>query len=236
MEQTALRPKPMPGGESGGDRPPGITRRPHAAPRRARQRLITLLLALATCVALVLSGVGLATMGATVIGMSRLAELRERASHAPGAQGEQGAPDGPGSSAQPGSFARPDADGRAARDGVPKSSQGEGGSAASVIGAPTRPTLGVEAVDAPALPGSGAGGGGDGGGALVVGVHVPGPGHAAGLVRGDTVLALGGTRTGSASDLARAVTAARPGVALKLLVRHANGARQYLVAVPGVVT
>ncbi|WP_045559806.1 PDZ domain-containing protein [Streptomyces sp. FxanaA7] len=221
MEQTALRPKPMPGGESGGDRPPGITRRPHAAPRRARQRLITLLLALATCVALVLSGVGLATMGATVIGMSRLAELRERASHAPGAQGEQGAPDGPGSSAQPGSFARPDADGRAARDGVPKSSQGEGGSAASVIGAPTRPTLGVEAVDAPAL---------------VVGVHVPGPGHAAGLVRGDTVLALGGARTGSASDLARAVTAARPGVALKLLVRHANGARQYLVAVPGVVT
>ncbi|WP_086787342.1 PDZ domain-containing protein [Streptomyces caniscabiei] len=245
MEQTALRPKPMPGGESGGDRPPGITRRPHAAPRRARQRLITLLLALATCAALVLSGVGLATMGATVIGMSKLAELRKRASLAPGAQGEQGAPGGsgapggPGSSAQPGSFARTDADGRAARDGVPKSSQGDGGSAASVIGAATRPTLGVEAVDAPAVPGSGAGGGGgggDGGGALVVGVHVPGPGHASGLVRGDTVLALGGTRTGSASDLARAVTAARPGVALKLLVRHANGARQYLVAVPGVVT
>uniref|UniRef100_UPI000D199D21 PDZ domain-containing protein n=1 Tax=Streptomyces caniscabiei TaxID=2746961 RepID=UPI000D199D21 len=97
----------------------------------------------------------------------------------------------------------------------------------------------VEAVDAPAIPGAGAGGGGgggNGGGALVVGIHVPGPGHAAGLVRGDTVLALGGTRTGSASDLARAVTAARPGVALKLLVRHANGARRHLVAVPGVVT
>ncbi|MDT0573189.1 PDZ domain-containing protein [Streptomyces sp. DSM 3412] len=215
MEQTALRPKPMPGGESGGDRPSGTARRPHAAPRRARQRLITLLLALVTCAALVLSGVGLGTMGATVIGMSRLAELRERA------PGEPGAPGAPGASG------RPDVDGRA-RDGVPKSSRGEGSSVHQAIGAPARPTLGVEAVDAPA--------GAQGGGALVVGVHVPGPGYAAGLVRGDTVLALGGTRTGSAADLARAVAAARPGVALKLLVRHANGTRRHLVAVPGVVT
>ncbi|QYX76863.1 hypothetical protein [Streptomyces akebiae] len=212
MEQTALRPKPMPGGESGGDRPSGTARRPHAAPRRARQRLITLLLTLVTCAALVLSGVGLGTMGATVIGMSRLAELRDRAPGAPGA---------------PGASVRPDADGRA-RDGVPKSVQGEGSSVPPAIGAPTRPTLGVEAVDAPA--------GALGGGALVVGVHVPGPGYAAGLVRGDTVLALGGTRTGSAADLARAVAAARSGVALKLLVRHANGTRRHLVAVPGVVT
>lgn len=215
MEQTALRPKPMPGGEPGGDRPSGTARRPHAAPRRARQRLITLLLALVTCAALVLSGVGLGTMGATVIGMSRLAELRERA------PGEPGAPGAPGASG------RPDVDGRA-RDGVPKSSVGEGSSVPPAIGAPARPMLGVEAVDAPA--------GAQGGGALVVGVHVPGPGYAAGLVRGDTVLALGGTRTGSAADLARAVAAARPGVALKLLVRHANGTRRHLVAVPGVVT
>ncbi|MEV6382293.1 hypothetical protein AB0M31_23130 [Streptomyces sp. NPDC051773] len=213
MEQTALRPKPMPGGESGGDRPSGTTRRPHAAPRRARQRLITLLLALATCAALVLSGVGLGTMGATVIGMSRLAELREAAS---GASGVPGAP------------ARRDDDGRAGDHAVPKSGQREGSSAGAAISAPTRPTLGIEAVDGPA--------GARGGGALVVGVHVPGPGYTAGLVRGDTVLALGGTRTGSASDLARAVTAARPGVAMKILVRHANGTRQHLVAVPGVVT
>ncbi|MEE1758038.1 MULTISPECIES: hypothetical protein [unclassified Streptomyces] len=216
MEQTALRPKPMPGGEPGGDRPPGTARRPHAAPRRARQRLITLLLAVVTCAALVLSGVGLGTMGATVIGMSRLAELREAASDTPGASGGPGAP------------ARPDADGRAGDHAVPKSGQGAGSSAAKVIDPPTRPTLGIEAVDAPA--------GAPGGGALVVGVHVPGPGYTAGLVRGDTVLALGGTRTGSASELARAVTAARPGVALKLLVRHANGTRRYLAAVPGVVT
>jgi S1-C subfamily serine protease len=73
-------------------------------------------------------------------------------------------------------------------------------------------------------------------GALVVGVHVPGPGYTAGLVRGDVVLHLGGSRTGSAADLARVIAAARPGAAVRLVVRHANGTRQYLVAVPGVVT
>ncbi|MDX2783887.1 hypothetical protein PV379_42255, partial [Streptomyces caniscabiei] len=127
MEQTALRPKPMPGGEPGGDRPPGTTRRPHAAPRGARQRLITLLLALATCAALVLSGVGLGTMGATVIGMSRLAELREAASGASGVPGVPGAP------------ARRDDDGRAGDHAVSKSSQREGSSAGTAISAPTRP-------------------------------------------------------------------------------------------------
>ena len=68
------------------------------------------------------------------------------------------------------------------------------------------------------------------------GVHVPGAGHTAGLVRGDVILALGGTRTGTAADLARVIGAARPGVAPRLVVRHANGTRQYLVAVPGGVT
>lgn len=201
MEQTALRPKPMPGQESGGTRPSGTARRPHAAPRRARQRLITLLFALVTCVVLVLSGVGLGTLGATVIGMSRLAELRESA------RAPEPAP-GP---------ARPSASPAPPRAGGP---------------APARPTLGVEVVDAP----GNTAGDTAGGGALVVGVHVPGPGYHAGLVRGDVVLALGGTRTGSAAHLARAIAAARPGAALKLVVRHANGTRQYLVAVPGVVT
>ncbi|UUU25640.1 S1C family serine protease [Streptomyces sp. DSM 40750] len=202
MEQTALRPKPMPGQEPRGGRPSGTARRPHAAPRRARQRLITLLFALITSTVLVLSGVGLGTMGATVIGMSRLAE--PRAGAGAGAS-EPSAGAGDSGRAQPSALASP-----------PRT-PGEGGSA------PAHPTLGIEAVDAS-------------GGALVVGVHVPGPGYNAGLVRGDVVLALGATRTGSAADLARAIAAARPGVGVKLVVRHANGDRQYLAAVPGVVT
>lgn len=201
MEQTALRPKPMPGQESGDGRPPGTVRRPHAAPCRTRQRLITLLFALVTCAVLVLSGVGLGTMGATAIGVSTLAEPREEARGS-----EPSVRSGGGGRTPPDATPPPRADGPA----------------------PARPTLGVEVVDAP--------GGTAGGGALVVGVHVPGPGHTAGLVRGDVVLALGGTRTGSAADLARAIAAARPGAAAKLVVRHANGTRRHLVAVPGVVT
>ncbi|MEV0478674.1 hypothetical protein AB0I50_54710, partial [Streptomyces prunicolor] len=45
MEQTALRPKPMPGQEPGGGTKPGTGRRPHAARRRGR-RLMTLLFGL----------------------------------------------------------------------------------------------------------------------------------------------------------------------------------------------
>ncbi|MEU1554113.1 PDZ domain-containing protein [Streptomyces scabiei] len=205
MEQTALRPKPMPGRESGDERPSGTVRRPHAAPRRARQRLITLLSALVTCVILVLSGVGLGTMGATVIGMSRLAPSREPS---------------------PADAARPD-DGRS-RTASTKSASQPGSSLSTAPVAAVRPTLGVDVVDAP--------GDARGRGALVAGVHVPGAGYRAGLVRGDVVLSLGGTRTATAADLARAVAAARPGTALRLAVRHANGARQYLVAVPGVAT
>ncbi|MFF5362641.1 PDZ domain-containing protein [Streptomyces scabiei] len=206
MEQTALRPKPMPGRESGDERPSGTARRPHAAPRRARQRLITLLSALVTCVILVLSGVGLGTMGATVTGMSRLAPSREPA---------------------PRDAARPD-DGRSGAASPESVSGGQGSSLSTVPVAAVRPTLGVDVVDAP--------GDARGRGALVAGVHVPGAGYRAGLVRGDVVLSLGGTRTATAADLARAVAAARPGTALRLAVRHANGARQYLVAVPGVAT
>jgi membrane-associated protease RseP (regulator of RpoE activity) len=205
MEQTALRPKPMPGRESGDERPSGIARRPHAAPRRARQRLITLLSALVTCVILVLSGVGLGTMGATVTGLSRLAPSREPT---------------------PADAARPD-DGRS-RTASTESASGQGSALPTVPVAAVRPTLGVDVVDAP--------GDARGRGALVAGVHVPGAGYRAGLVRGDVVLSLGGTRTATAADLARAVAAARPGTALRLAVRHANGARQYLVAVPAVAT
>ncbi|RSN53918.1 PDZ domain-containing protein, partial [Streptomyces sp. WAC 04229] len=96
--------------------------------------------------------------------------------------------------------------------------------AASPSPARAAATLGVEAVDHEKP------------GALVVGVHVPGPGYAAGLVRGDVLLVFGTTRVDSAADLARAVARARPGKNVKITVRHESGAYQQLTAVPGVVT
>ncbi|MEU9961471.1 S1C family serine protease [Streptomyces sp. NPDC050982] len=224
MEQTALRPKPMPGREPGGVRPaPGPVRRPHAARRRGR-RLMTLLFSLFVGAVLVLSGIGLGTVGATVIGMSKLADLRREAGGAGGAQGAsgpaQGSAEGPaqgskqgpgGSESAPGagSSASPKNPSRDPRNNSPEE----------------RPTLGVEAVDAP-----------DGPGALLVGVHVPGPGYTAGLVRGDVLLVFGRTRVDSAADLARAVAAARPGTAVTLTLRHASGGYQQLSVTPGVVT
>ncbi|WP_347814629.1 PDZ domain-containing protein [Streptomyces sp. Tu 3180] len=73
-------------------------------------------------------------------------------------------------------------------------------------------------------------------GAVVVGVHVPGPGFSAGLVRGDVLLAFGGTRVDSAAGLARAVARARPGAEVTLTVRHRGGGHQRLTVVPGIVT
>ncbi|MFJ7046544.1 PDZ domain-containing protein [Streptomyces sp. NPDC101112] len=221
MEQTALSPKARPGDGPGGDvpdqvadqapdqapdedRPSGPPRRPHAAPRRARQRVVTLVFALVTCVVLVLSGVGLGALGLTTIGVGALAEVRRNTAASP----------------------RPVSGGVLPTTPVPALAAAPGpalGGSAMGGPAPARATLGIEAVDA-----SG------GTGALVVGVHVPGPGYGAGLVLGDVVLAVGDTRTGSAADLARAIAAARPGTPAKLLVRHANGTRRYLVAVPGV--
>ncbi|WP_328690944.1 PDZ domain-containing protein [Streptomyces phaeochromogenes] len=214
MEQTALRPKPMPGRESGrepgGGRPPGTVRRPHAARRRGR-RLMTLLFSLFVGAVLVLSGIGLGTVGATVIGMSKLADLRKEAGGAGGAQGAAEGPGGSKSAPGAGISASPK---NPSRD--PRSDTPEG----------RRQTLGVEAVDAPnGRPG-----------ALLVGVHVPGPGYTAGLVRGDVLLAFGRTRVDSAADLARAVAAARPGTAVTLTLRHASGGYQQLSVTPGVVT
>ncbi|MDQ1025355.1 membrane-associated protease RseP (regulator of RpoE activity) [Streptomyces umbrinus] len=224
MEQTALRPKPMPGREPGGGRPaPGTVRRPHAARRRGR-RLMTLLFSLFVGAVLVLSGIGLGTVGATVIGMSKLADLRREAGEQGGAQGAsgpaQGSVEGPaqGSTQGPGgSKSAPGAGSSASpknpsRD--PRNDSPEG-----------RPTLGVEVVDSSKGPG-----------ALLVGVHVPGPGYTAGLVRGDVLLVFGRTRVDSAADLARAVAAARPGTAVTLTLRHASGGYQQLSVTPGVVT
>ncbi|MGW7547726.1 PDZ domain-containing protein [Streptomyces sp. NPDC054770] len=182
MEQTALRPKPIPGQERGDSPPPDPARRPHAARHRGR-RIRTLLFGFLVGTVLVLSGVGLGTVGATVIGMSKLAELRRQA---------------PPPAPSPAPSATPSPTAAA--------------------------TLGVEAVDAEKV------------GALVVGVHVPGPGYTAGLVRGDVLLQLGDRRIDSAADLVRVVTGTRPGKEAKLTVRHASGGYQQLTVVPGVVT
>lgn len=195
MEQTALRPKPMPGQEPGGGTRAAAARRPHAARRRGR-RLRTLLFALFVGAVLVLSGVGLGTVGATVIGMSKLAELK-KAAPPPGTRSAPVEPVEP----RPTLAATP-------------------GPTAETVTA----TLGVEAVDAEKA------------GAEVVGVHVPGPGYSAGLVRGDVLLVFGTTRVDTAADLARAVAEARPGTEVTLTVRHESGGYQQLTVVPGVVT
>ncbi|MFI2206277.1 PDZ domain-containing protein [Streptomyces sp. NPDC020192] len=187
MEQTALRPKPMPGQDPRDSTGTGTARRPHAARRRGR-RLRTLLFGVCAGTLLVLSGVGIGTVSATVIGMSKLAELRHLAP-------PPAPPAGPAPAATP-----------------------------SPAPAPAGATLGVEAVDAEKA------------GALVVGVHVPGPGYAAGLVRGDVLLQFGPARVDSAADLARAVAHARPGQEVLLTVRHRSGGYQQLTVVPGVVT
>ncbi|MFC9497048.1 PDZ domain-containing protein [Streptomyces sp. NPDC056982] len=198
MEQTALRPKSMPGAprrEAAAARGNGSGgRRPHAARRRGK-RLVTLLLGLLFGAVLVLSGVGLGTVGAAVIGMSKLAEMQQQAGAAP-------RPPALAPSRPPAASASPSPSVR-----------------------PVRAALGVEAVDAP-----------KGAGALLVGVHVPGPGYTAGLVRGDVLIAFGGSRIGSAGALAQAVAAARPGQQVALTVRHESGAHQVLAVTPGVVT
>ncbi|RZB15496.1 PDZ domain-containing protein [Streptomyces sp. F001] len=202
MEQTALRPKPMPGREPGGGSGSSPGRRPHAARRRGR-RLTTLLFGLFIGTVLVLSGVGLGTVGATVIGMSKVAELRRQAG--------QAGPAAPGARVGPSASSRP---GPSMPTTAPSPSPS----------APAGATLAVEVVDA------------EKSGAMVVGVHVPGPGFAAGLVRGDVLLTFDGTPVESASDLARAVGAARPGVAVDVTVRHESGGYQQLTVVPGVIT
>ncbi|MGW2779650.1 PDZ domain-containing protein [Streptomyces populi] len=243
MEQTTLRPKPMPGREPGGGprptdaaRPPAGTRPPGAARRRGR-RLVTLLLGVSAAVVLVLSGVGLGALGATVIGVHGLAHLRKEAAAAglpghPSAGSGARRPDGSG----PPRSAGPRSTGPAALSSAgPTAARATGSTAESGSGRPVRPresegpaargTLGIEAVDAPG-----------GGGALIVGVHLPGPGYSAGLVRGDVLLALDGTGITSAADLARAVADVRPGREVTLRVRHADGGRGRLSAVPGTAT
>ncbi|CAL9560619.1 hypothetical protein SUDANB58_04634 [Streptomyces sp. enrichment culture] len=195
MEQTALRPKPMPGQDRGGGADRSPARRPPGKGLR-RRRFEALRSGLVAGALLVIAGVGLGAAGATVIGGGAPVGARWQA----GGNGTGTVPGGASATPAPPSPAAAPSPARA------------------------RATLGVEAVDA-VRPG-----------AMVVGVHVPGPGYAAGLVRGDVLLAFGTTRIDSAADLAHAVARARPGVAVKLTVRHESGAYQQLTAVPGVVT
>ncbi|MEU0999840.1 PDZ domain-containing protein [Streptomyces tibetensis] len=184
MEQTALRPKPMPGQDPGGAARaagPGPSRpRPHAARRRGR-RLLNVLLAGFAGVVLVLSGIGLGAMGTTVLGKG--GRLDPRGWHTPSPP-------------------------------VP--------SPVFAASPPAAASLGVEVMDA-RKPG-----------AVVVGLHVPGPAQAAGLVRGDVLLAFGTTRIDTAADLARAVARARPGSEVRLTVRHRSGGYEQLTLVPAV--
>ncbi|MDX3579538.1 MULTISPECIES: PDZ domain-containing protein [unclassified Streptomyces] len=241
MEQTALRPKPLPGQDPDGAAPPsGQGRRPHI-PRRGGRGPTTLVAGLLAGTVLVLSGVGLGAAGATVVGMSRLAELQRQAElagragpqvpavrpRAPGrardagtegTQGTAGAATGSGAGGtpardRPGTFAPSAA---AAGTGAPAGA----GASSRDAGA----SLGLEAVDA------------GGTGAEIVAVHVPGPGFTAGLVRGDVLLTFGGAEVGSAADLARAVDRARPGARVEVTVRHRGGGHRKATVVPGIVT
>ncbi|MFJ9175561.1 PDZ domain-containing protein [Streptomyces sp. NPDC102360] len=212
MEQTALRPKSMPG--SGGRTSTSASTsastptsasasrlRPGAARRRGR-RLCSVLCGLLCAVVLVLAGIGLGTVGATVIGMSKLAELKRQAP--PEARPAAPPPSSPAPTPRPSTAPTP-----------PASPLSRGG-------------LGVEVVDAPKTSG-----------ALVVAVHIPGPGYTGGLVRGDVLVGLGARRVGSALGLAAHVADvadARPGRPVVVMVRHANGELQKLVVTPGVVT
>ncbi|MGW0814384.1 hypothetical protein ACWD00_14210 [Streptomyces viridiviolaceus] len=118
MEQTALRPKPMPGQEPGGGTVPDPARRPPTV-RRRRRRLPTLLFGLVVATALLLAGVGIGTVSATVIGMSKLAEMQRQAGapvpgpREPGTSaGRLGAPQCPGAGGHaPSGSGRPDSRG-----------------------------------------------------------------------------------------------------------------------------
>ncbi|MFD0395170.1 hypothetical protein ACFQ3Z_35210 [Streptomyces nogalater] len=126
MEQTALRPKPMPGQnrrEEGGQ---GPVRRPHAAPRRDR-RPRALLLGLGAGTVVLLCGIGLGIVAAVTTGVG-----------GPAGPSRQTAPPVPAAHAT-----------------------------APAAPAPPGATLGVEVAD------------GEKAGAVVVAVHVPGPGYTA---------------------------------------------------------
>ncbi|GGX82230.1 PDZ domain-containing protein [Streptomyces anandii] len=211
VERTALRPKPMPGRDPGGGAERGGARLPHPARRRGR-RLLTALACVLAGLVLLLSGIGIGAVGTALIGTGQLARL-ERQMGFRGSGGDVWTPSSGPAGARAGAPA-----------GVGSGSAAAPGDTRARVPAPVGPELGIEAVDDPEP------------GARVVGVHVPGPGYSAGLVRGDVILRFGATRTGSAAGLARAVARARPGREVTLTVRHRNGTQQRLPATPGITT
>ncbi|MEU4876390.1 PDZ domain-containing protein [Streptomyces sp. NPDC021608] len=127
MEQTALRPKPMPGQERRGRTGPGDpVPRPPAAHRRGGRRT-TLLFGLFAGAVLVLSGVGLGVVGTAVIGRGGPGEPLRQAG-----AGIAAAPAGRGGDA-----------GRAVPSATSAPAPPSGPSPR-----PARATLGLEAVDA----------------------------------------------------------------------------------------
>ncbi|WP_308117827.1 PDZ domain-containing protein [Streptomyces anatolicus] len=215
--------------------------------RRRGRRLPAVLSGLLLAVLLVLAGIGIGVgaVGAAVIDVGGLAGTQKAApttgAPRPAAGGRESEAPKPGAP-EPGA-PKPEAPEPGTpkpappkpgppkpgppKPGPPKSAPPDSAPAgpASAKPAARTSTLGVEAVDAPG-----------GAGALLVGVHIPGPGHTAGLVHGDTLLAFGGTRVGSAAALASAVAEAPPGTRMTLTVRHKNGTRQTLAVKPGIVT
>ncbi|MFF9404840.1 PDZ domain-containing protein [Streptomyces anandii] len=211
MERTALRPKPMPGRDPGGGAERGGARLPYPARRRGR-RLLTVLACVLAGLVLLLSGIGIGAVGTALIGTGQLARL-ERQLGLRGAAGDAWTPSSGPAGAPAGTPA-----------GTGPGPAPAPGDARARVAVPVGPALGIEAVDDPEP------------GARVVGVHVPGPGYSAGLVRGDVILRFGATRTGSAAGLARAVARARPGREVTLTVRHRNGIQQRLPVTPGITT
>ncbi|MFI2641004.1 hypothetical protein [Streptomyces sp. NPDC018610] len=69
MEPTVLRPKPMPGQEPGGAARRGPVRRPSPEQPRRGRRLAAVASVLLAGLILLLAGIGLGTVGATLIGL-----------------------------------------------------------------------------------------------------------------------------------------------------------------------
>ncbi|MEV6123219.1 PDZ domain-containing protein [Streptomyces sp. NPDC052077] len=208
MEHSGLRPEPTPGRDPGSATVPGPYPEagPEPCPCTGRERRRRVTGVL--CGLLAAAVLLLAGVGLGTLGVTHTGLRGPEHRAAAPAAGPPESAEAAGATGLPG----PPADARAAvtPPGTPAP-------------AATAAALGVEVVD-DERPG-----------ALVVGVHVPGPGHSAGLVRGDVLLTLGGDRIDTAADLAHAVARARPGDEVTLTVRRPSGVYQQVRAVPGVI-
>ncbi|MFI8092954.1 PDZ domain-containing protein [Streptomyces sp. NPDC086080] len=84
MEQPALRPRPLPGDRGGSaGRPRSVRPAGQRSGRPGGRRPVSVALGVSAGAVLVLSGVGLGAMGATIVGSGGLAELTRHAGTAP---------------------------------------------------------------------------------------------------------------------------------------------------------